>query len=79
MQPETRFTVFIPEPFPEQSLRMLDARFEVRQGRSGAAYTEDELAGLLSDVDAVAVNSRDPLTARVIESARRLKVIAKAV
>ena len=78
MQPEERFTVFIPEPFPEQSLRVLDARFEVRQGRAGAAYTEDELVGLLADVDAVAINSRDPLTARVIESSRRLKVIAKA-
>jgi phosphoglycerate dehydrogenase-like enzyme len=75
---EERFVVFIPEPFPEASLRVLDSRFEVRQGRAGQAYTEDQLVALLADVDAVAVNSRDPLSAHVIASSPRLKVIAKA-
>lgn len=43
-----------------------------------AAYSEVELATLLVDVDAIAINSRDPITARVIESIPRLRVIAKA-
>ncbi len=78
LQPEKHFVVFIPEPFPAQSLGTLGARFEVRQGRTGAAYSEAELAKLLVDVDAIAISSRDPITARVIESAPRLRVIAKA-
>jgi D-3-phosphoglycerate dehydrogenase len=57
---------------------MLGDRFEVRQGRAGEAYSEEELASLLVDVDAIAINSRDLITARVIESAIHLRVIAKA-
>jgi D-3-phosphoglycerate dehydrogenase len=77
-RPDGPFVVFIPEPFPERSVGMLDARFEVRQGRAGEAYSEAELVQLLGDVDAIAINSRDPITARVLESAPRLRVIAKA-
>jgi D-3-phosphoglycerate dehydrogenase len=73
-----RFVIFIPEPFPERSVQLLGPEFEVRQGRTGAAWSEDELIGVLGDVDAIAVNSRDPITARVIDGAPRLKVIAKA-
>ncbi|HEV7577946.1 MAG TPA: hydroxyacid dehydrogenase [Caldimonas sp.] len=75
---ERRFVVFIPEPFPEQALEVLGPGFEVRQGRIGKAYTEAELMTLLVDVDAVATNSRDSFTRRVIEGAPRLRVIAKA-
>ena len=77
-QPERRFVIFIPEPFPESALATLDGRFEIRQGRAGEAYSEAELSMVLADVDAIAINSRDPITARVIESAPRLRVIAKA-
>jgi D-3-phosphoglycerate dehydrogenase / 2-oxoglutarate reductase len=77
-QPEARFVIFIPEPFPERSVQLLGPQFEVRQGRAGAAYSEAELIDALSDVHAIAINSRDPVTARVIETAPCLKVIAKA-
>lgn len=76
--PDRRFVVFAPEPFPQRAVATLDGRFEVRQGRAGAAYSQDELCALLGDVDAIAINSRDPITARVLESAPRLRVIAKA-
>ena len=76
--PEGRFVVYIPEPFPERSVSTLDPRFVVRQGRAGEAYSETELVAMLADVDAIAISSRDPITARVIECASRLRVIAKA-
>jgi D-3-phosphoglycerate dehydrogenase len=77
--PEGRFVIFAPEPFPQPAVATLDAaRFVVRQGRSGAAFSEDELAELLADVDALAINSRDPITERVLAAAPRVKVIAKA-
>jgi phosphoglycerate dehydrogenase-like enzyme len=76
--PDRRFVVFIPEPFPERCVARLDARFEIRQGRAGDAYSEDELAALMGEVDALVINSRDPITERVMASAPRLRVIAKA-
>ena len=72
-----RFVIFVPEPFPEAALAVLDDRFEVRQGRAGGAYSESELERLVSDVDAMAIYSRDRITPRVLESAKRLRVIAK--
>lgn len=76
---EGRFVIFAPEPFPQAAVATLDAsRFLVRQGRAGAAFSEDELRELVADVDAIAINSRDPVTERVLAAAPRLKVIAKA-
>jgi D-3-phosphoglycerate dehydrogenase len=72
------FVIFAPEPFPARAVATLDPRFAVRQGREGQAYSEAELAALLGDVDAIAINSRDPITDRVLAAAPRLKVIAKA-
>jgi len=72
-----RFVIFVPEPFPETALAVLDDRFEVRQGRVGGAYSESELERLVSDVDAMAIYSRDRITPRVLEAAKRLRVIAK--
>lgn len=77
-QPDADFVIFAPEPFPQRAVAMLPARFHVRAGRSGPAFSEAELEGLVGDVDALAINSRDPITARVIAAAPRLKVIAKA-
>lgn len=76
-QPEA-FVIFAPEPFPERAIATLGPRFTVRQGRSGQAFSESELAELVGDVDAIAINSRDPVTDRVLAAAPRLKVIAKA-
>ena len=74
---KSRFVLFTPEPFPDSAVAQLDARFELRIGRTGGAYTEDELIEQLADVDGVAIYSRDHLTARVLSHAPRLKVIAK--
>ncbi|MFJ8859850.1 hydroxyacid dehydrogenase [Streptomyces sp. NPDC102451] len=39
---------------------------------------EDELAGLVTDVDAIVVRSGVRITARVVEQAKRLRVVARA-
>lgn len=72
-----RFVLFIPEPFPESALRVLDERFDVRHGRAGAAFSEDELIENLADAHGIAIYSRDRLTERVLKNAPRLRVIAK--
>jgi phosphoglycerate dehydrogenase-like enzyme len=43
----------------------------------GRNHTEDELISNLSDVDAV-IAGVDPFTARVMDSAKKLKIIARA-
>ncbi len=73
----SRFVLFIPEPFPESALRVLDDRFDVRHGRAGAAFSEDELIENLANADGIAIYSRDRLTERVLKNAPRLRVIAK--
>jgi len=72
-----RFVVAVPEPFPDAALAVLDDRFEIRQGRPGPRFTEDELIEFIRGADALAVYSRDPVTRRVLEAAPDLRVIAK--
>jgi phosphoglycerate dehydrogenase-like enzyme len=72
-----RWTIFAPEPFPESAIAVLDARFDVRCGRSGAAYCEDELIDLAACADALAIYSRDRISERVLAALPQLKVIAK--
>lgn len=69
--------IVVPEPFPASALALLDERFEIRCGRSGAAYGEDELIGLAAQADALAIYSRDRISDRVLSALPRLKVIAK--
>lgn len=73
----SRFVVAIPEPFPDAALAVLDDRFEIRQGRPGPRFSEDELIEFIRGADALAVYSRDPVTRRVLEAAPDLRVIAK--
>jgi len=72
-----RWIVAVPEPFPETALRVLDDRFEIREGRAGPRFAEDELIAFLEGAHAVAIYSRDPITRRVLEALPGLRVIAK--
>lgn len=56
--------------------RLEKAGCELIPNRSGRAYTESELLDIIGDVDAI-ITGTDGMTARVIEAARRLKVISK--
>lgn len=72
-----QFNVFITEPKDHPSLDILRSVADVRLGRKGARYSEDELAELVRDCDALMITSRDRVTRKVIESAPRLRVISK--
>lgn len=72
-----RWRVVVPEPFPASAIALLDERFDVHCGRSGAAYGEDELIALAAQADALAIYSRDRISERVLAALPRLKVIAK--
>ncbi len=72
-----RWVVAIPEPFPAAALDVLDDRFDIRMGRSGPRFGEDELVDFLRGAHAVAIYSRDFVTRRVLEASPGLRVIAK--
>ncbi|MCW4019799.1 MAG: hydroxyacid dehydrogenase [Candidatus Bathyarchaeota archaeon] len=69
--------VFIPEVICEETHGLFKPVAEVKVGRKDGRYTEGELIREVEDVDAILTTSRNRFTARVIESARKLKVIAK--
>lgn len=73
----TRPVIFIPEPFPARALEVIPDRFEARQGDATRRCEEDELIAALQGVTALAITSREHITARVIEAASGLKVIGK--
>ena len=70
--------ILIPEPYPERSLRVVPPHYEIRQGNAERAYREDELIGALEGVSALAITSRERITARVIDGAPALRVIGKS-
>ena len=70
--------ILIPEPFPERSLRVVPPHYEIRQGNAERRYREDELIDALQDVCALAITSRERITARVIDNAPALRVIGKS-
>lgn len=72
-----RWIVAIPEPFPETALAGLDEQFEIRLGRPGPRFEEDELIEFIRDAHGLAVYSRDHVTRRVLEASPQLRVIAK--
>lgn len=74
---QDRFVICLPEPFPASALAVLDDRFTLKLGRTGPAYSEDELAEHLSGADAVAIYSRDRITASLLDRLPGLRVIAK--
>lgn len=70
--------ILIPEPYPERSLRVVPPHYEIRQGNAERAYREDELIDALEGVSALAITSRERITARVIDGAPALRVIGKS-
>jgi D-3-phosphoglycerate dehydrogenase len=72
-----KFKVFIPEPEWEEAHKILEEIAEVKIGVPGKIYTEDLLIEELRDADAVIITSQQHITRKVIESAKRLKVIVK--
>ena len=73
-----RGVILIPEPFPERSLRVVPPRFEIHQGNAERPLREDELIEAARDASALAITSRERITARIIENAPVLRVIGKS-
>jgi len=71
------FKVFIPEPEWEESHKVLEEIAEVEIGEPGVLYTENQLIKETTDVDALIITSQHHVSRRVIEAARKLKVIVK--
>ena len=70
--------ILITEPYPERSLEVVPPHYEIRQGTAERPYREDELIDALEGVVALAITSRERITARVIENAPALRVIGKS-
>lgn len=73
----TRPVIFLPEPFPPTSLEVIPELFEIRQGDTTRRYEEDERNSALQGMTALAITSREQITARVIGAASDLKAIGK--
>lgn len=71
------FRIFITEPKVHPAVARLRELGDVCQGPPDRAMDEAELAAALHDAHAVLITSRDRITARVIERAAELRVIAK--
>ena len=70
--------ILIAEPYPERSLRVVPPHYEIRQGNPARPYREDELIEALEGVSALAITSRERITARIIDGAPSLRVIGKS-
>jgi len=76
MKSKVLITTLIDEKFMQKALGLLREKAEVRLNPYKRALTEDELITQLRGIDAVFAGG-DPFTARVIDAADRLKVMAR--
>jgi len=75
VQPELK--VFIPEVEEPESLKRLQGLAEIKTGMVGQAYTEDDLAREMLDVEVVVITSQHRITRNVIERSPKLRGIVK--
>lgn len=71
------FKVFIPEPEWEESHKVLKEIAEVKTGEPSVISTENQLVREIKNIDALIVTSQHHVTRKVIEAAKKLKVIVK--
>lgn len=71
------FKVLVSDPISDQGLqKLMDADDVVLDKKTG--LSEDELAEIIGDYDALLVRSQTKVTPRIIEAAHKLKVIGRA-
>jgi len=61
----------------KESHKILERIAKVKVSQKDRRYTEEELIRELKDVDALLITSRERITKKVIETAKRLGIIAK--
>ncbi|MCS7083093.1 MAG: D-glycerate dehydrogenase [Bacteroidetes bacterium] len=71
-----KYKVFVTYPIPEAGLRLLREQAEVLLNTEDRFLTEEEIIAAAQEADALLSLLQDPITARVIESLPRLKIIA---
>lgn len=69
--------MFIPEVEEPESLKRLEGLAEIKTGMVGQAYTEDDLAREMLDVEVVVITSQHHITRNVIERSPKLRGIVK--
>ena len=74
---EKKFKVFIPEAEWKESHKVLKEIAEVKTGEPSVTYTENQLIREIKDIAALIITSQHHVTRRVIEAAKKLKVIVK--
>ncbi|GFR36855.1 phosphoglycerate dehydrogenase [Insulibacter thermoxylanivorax] len=71
------FKVLVSDPISDQGLqKLMDAEDVILDKKTG--LSEDELAEIIGDYDALLVRSQTKVTPRIIEAAHKLKVIGRA-
>jgi len=71
------FKVLISDPISDQGIALLAEAPDVEIDKK-TGLSEDELAAVIGDYDALLVRSQTKVTARILEAAARLKVIGRA-
>ncbi len=71
------FKVLISDPISDQGIALLAEAPDIAIDKK-TGLGEEELAAIIGDYDALLVRSQTRVTARVLEAARRLKVIGRA-
>ncbi|HEY8530449.1 MAG TPA: phosphoglycerate dehydrogenase [Paenibacillaceae bacterium] len=71
------FKVLISDPISDQGISLLAEAPDVEIDKK-TGLSEDELAAVIGDYDALLVRSQTKVTARILEAASRLKVIGRA-
>jgi D-3-phosphoglycerate dehydrogenase len=74
---QLKLKVFIPEVEEPESLKRLEGLAEIKTGMVGQAYTEDDLAREMLDVEVVVITSQHHITRNVIERSPKLRGIVK--
>ncbi|MDZ7716035.1 MAG: D-glycerate dehydrogenase [Balneolaceae bacterium] len=68
--------ILITEPIVRSVIEKLQKRYQVDVGNRGDFNTEEQLAEVIADYDALLPMLSNPITSKVIEAADKLKVIA---
>ena len=71
------FRVLISDPISDQGISLLAEAPDIEIDKK-TGLSEDELAAIIGDYDALLVRSQTRVTARILEAASRLKVIGRA-
>ena len=71
-----RFRILVTEPIPASNIEFLQNLGEVTIGKQGQFLTEDSLLEVIGQYDALLCMLSTPVTSRILEAAKKLKIVA---